>query len=89
MDLEGKKAFTISVSGGNGGHVATVLASTTEELEEKILQACEEHFGCVVRLITNIEFEQTISRPQDVSIQGEEGGDVEIEMLEVQQTWIY
>ena len=75
--------FTMSCC---GKHIATLFAETEAQLHEKVLIALEEHFDTEAAVCSEFEFDRIINRdPHEFKavIDGE------VNMIAIQQTWIY
>ena len=81
-----KKYFSINVSNGNSEHIGTVIAKTSEELNEKALEACQAHFDANVEIPTlNIN---DYLKGESGTIEIHVPDEFEIELF-ICETWVY
>jgi len=84
-----KRYFTVNEAGGETAHVGTLVASTSEELKNKLLEACCAHFDAEVTGIPNIDINDCLyGKTLDVKI------DLNCDLafpivVTISETWLY
>lgn len=84
-----KKYFTVNEAGGENAHIGTLVANTSEELRNKLSEACSEHFDAKVIGMFDFDIDDCLyGRILEVKITL----DWEVELpivVTISQTWLY
>ena len=84
-----KKYFTVNEAKGENAHVGTLVASTSEELKNKLSGACCEHFDAKVIEMSDFDIDDCLyGRILEVKITL----DCEVELpivVTISESWLY
>jgi hypothetical protein len=84
-----KKYYTVNEAEGECAHIGTLIASTSEELKNKLITACAEHLDANVVETSDIDIEQCLyGRILEVKVTL----DCEVEFpisVTISETWLY
>jgi hypothetical protein len=83
------KYFTVNEAGGENAHVGTLVANTSEELKNKLSEACCAHFDAKVIGMSNFDINDCLyGKTLDVRIHL----DCEVEypiIITISESWLY